>query len=342
MKQQAKYLLMNDPHVRKGETTHFKTNWEEAIWLCEQHGIKTIILGGDMFYSSSSQSLDVLMSVREVIRMCQMADIKIIAAWGNHDIASKKSEVSYLHLYSEHANFNVDKYHHIEEDTFDIWVMSYTLEQDGFREEYQQITKQLDSDKKNFLYIHEGVNGGLAHYNDTNKELPADMFKEFDEVWAGHYHDRCQVPNSNVMYIGASRQMNFGEDEEKGYTIVFDDGSTEFVKNESNLRFITLEVDIKQLDDDLLGQISDLKNNAYLVRLVINCKKNQVNTINKAQFVEAGASKVVVKAENEVVLKAEQTAFHRYDAAGIRNTYSEFCEQESLDCDLGLKYLKAI
>ena len=45
----------------------------------------------------------------------------------------------------------------------------------------------------NILYIHEGINGALV--TPSKKELPTKIFKDFDKVLVGHYHNRTKIKN---------------------------------------------------------------------------------------------------------------------------------------------------
>lgn len=109
--------------------------------------------------------------------------------------------------------------------------MAYFPEDGSFTERLQEIIDNelsISHTRQNILYIHEGINGALSQPSD--KELPAKIFEPFDKILVGHYHNRTKIKNTNIEYIGSSRQHNFGEDEEKGYTILYSDGSHKFVK----------------------------------------------------------------------------------------------------------------
>ena len=137
--------------------------------------------------------------------------------------------------------------------------------------------------------------------------------------------------------------MSFGEDNQKGYTILFDDGSIEFIQNQVNKRFTTIETSFKKLNQNTIEEISELADEGYKIRLIVNCEKNEVNLINKSDYLKAGATKVVIKAdEASVKVKADQSAFTKYDKSGIINSYSAFCEEKNTDPTFGEKYIKTI
>ena len=64
-------------------------------------------------------------------------------------------------------------------------------------------------DRHKVLYIHEGINGALS--TPAEKELPTHIFKPFDKVLVGHYHDRCAIPGTNIEYIGSSRNITLAK-----------------------------------------------------------------------------------------------------------------------------------
>lgn len=89
------------------------------------------------------------------------------------------------------------------------------------------------------LIMHQGVMGSEAgHYMQDPTALPKETFKDF-RVISGHYHRRqdikCGRPRRGAVglfsYIGNPYTLNFGEaeDHEKGFQILMDDGTLEFV-----------------------------------------------------------------------------------------------------------------
>lgn len=64
---QAEFLLINDIHVSRDSLQDFQKNWDEALDICKKRGIVDIIIGGDLWQSRSSQTLDVLLAVRDAI-----------------------------------------------------------------------------------------------------------------------------------------------------------------------------------------------------------------------------------------------------------------------------------
>lgn len=349
MKKQAVLLLLNDIHVSKENITDFKMNWHEAISICCQRGIKEMVLGGDLFMSRSSQNLDVLLAVHDGLLLAEENDIRITLANGNHDKIDPESFRGYCHVFDQHKNVTVADDFVLHADPkwdFNLYTMAYFPEEGTFIQKLKNlIESKLKPGKKNYLYVHEGINGALTHA--AEKEVPATIFAGFDQVFAGHYHNRTVIPGTNVAYIGASRQHNFGEDEAKGYTLLYADGSTEFIQNEVNFRYRVFDVPGEKVDVYLLNELEALKENGlYRTKLRIHCLSTHVTQIDKDALFAAGAHKVEIIADDIQQTDVASTAlFEKFTNRQLRAEFKLFCVQKGIEHEIaetGLFYLQKI
>lgn len=340
-------LLLNDIHVSKDNIAEFHKNWDEALDICQSNSIEYMIIGGDMWMSRSAQTLNTLLAVREaILKATKQYNLYVIIANGNHDLVDQEAILGYNHIFSDYEGVEViGEYTEVElSNTASLYVMSYFPENGSFTERLNSLQKDyaIDIQKKNVLYIHEGIRGGLATPSDD--ELPANIFNGFDSVLVGHYHNRKQIHGTNIEYIGSSRQHNFGEDEEKGYTILYSDGSTKFIKNEVNLRYKVIEVDVANMDDDFMNMLAEIKTDSrYKVKVRVKCDSAQSSAINKQKLAEAGANKIeLVTEQTEVMCTDHQSITQKFDKSGIKEEYTNFCAQKSIDNQLGLHYLEKL
>lgn len=342
---QACALLINDIHASKDNIAEFHANWEEAISICKQHRIADIIVGGDLWLSRSSQTLNTLLAVRQAIIKATNAGLCVTLAEGNHDKVDQESLLGYSHIFSEYPHvYVVDNYTVLEyDDNLVLYVMSYFPEDGSFTDRLNDILdNDFDSCKYNVLYIHEGINGALA--TASGKELPSKIFKDFNAVLVGHYHNRCKIKGTNIEYIGSSRQHNFGEDEAKGYTILYTDGSYEFIENQVNTRYKVMDLSLSQVNNDLLGQLTRLKESGkYKVKTRINCDSTEASSIDKQKLIEAGAAKVEIVTERlETISTDSHSLEQKFDKSGIKAEYVGFCNGKEISSDMGLRYLDKI
>ena len=331
----AIFLLMNDLHVSVNNIPEFKTNWKEAFDVCEEYGINRVVIGGDIFTAQASQTLPVLMAVQEMFTFGLAQGLHFDVAAGNHDKVDKNDFKSYCHLY-DCDNVNViDDYDIFYSGQCILAVISYFPENGSFKAHLDDLIEELNELNEvpsTTLYIHEGVQGALGNLV-LDTECPVDWFKDFKQVLCGHYHNRVKIKDTNIEYIGSSRQNNFGEDEQKGYTILFDDGTTEFIKNEVNTRYRTIEM---EYDDD----IEAVDDPRYKTRLVLNCSSEQSKTIDKSKLIALGYNKIELKTEKVKSVRVKETDIEqRYDKNGIKKEYKNFCNTKEIEPDLGLKYL---
>ncbi len=338
MKKEAVVLLINDLHITSDNIIEFNKNWKEALEVCAEHKIKDIVIGGDVFTARASQTLSVLLAVKDALVLATSKNLNVTIAAGNHDKPQAKAVLSYCHLYDtidgvcvvdtyKRVNFNSD---------IQLCVISYFPENDGFKGILDKAIDEVESTRygldNTILYIHEGVHGALGDF-DIDGECSQEWFEGFRAVLCGHYHNRVKIKGTNIEYIGSSRQYNFGEDEKKGYTILYSDGSYEFVQNEVNTRYRTIEADY---DDDL--QLDD--DQRYKTRLKLNCTDAQAKTVDKEKLLAMGFNKIELKTEKVKAVEVKETDLdQRFDKLGIKKEYKKFCNTKEIEPDLGLKYL---
>ena len=341
-------LLLNDIHISKDNIPAFKANWQEAIDICRKMDVKEIAIGGDLFFSRAAQTLDVLLAVHDALLTAAEHGIHVTIAEGNHDKVNQENERGYCHVFDQHSNVLVcDEYVSLplgDDCRFVLHMMGYFPEDGSFCTRLDRLKEEaLDPKRLNFLYIHEGINGALAQPND--KELPAKIFEEFDKVFVGHYHNRTIIDKTRIEYIGSSRQHNFGEDEEKGYTIIYTDGSHEFIKNKVNTRYRVIDVSAERAGLHLMDELREIDaDGRYKVKVRVHAPQAAMKSVDKAALLDAGATKVELIADDEEMLEvAASSLFEKFDSHRIRETYEEFCREKQIDdVAIGLEYLSKI
>lgn len=335
-------LLLNDIHISKDNILEFHKNWDEALQICKNKGIVEMIIGGDLWLSRSSQTLDVLMAVRQAIVKATQQGIFLTIAEGNHCKVDQESVLGYSHIFSLYPNVLVVDYYTVIElsKNTELYVMSYFPENGSFTKLLKKIeSTDLNKEKTNVLYIHQGIRGGLA--TPSEDELPASIFKSFDSVLVGHYHNRKKLEGTNIEYIGASRQHNFGEDEEKGYTVLFNDGTNEFIKNQVNVRYKVIPLNAQDIQNAPMSLLDP--NTNYKLKACVHCSSEEASTIDKKQLVGMGFTKVELITTNiENTAIASHDLEHKFDKNGIKEEYTIFCADKGITVTMGLQYLDKI
>ena len=338
-------LLLNDIHVSKDNIPEFTANWREALDICRKMEIRDIALGGDLFLSRAAQTLDVLLAVHDALLLAAEYGMHVTMINGNHDKVNQESPRGYCHIFDQHDNVLVaDDYIALpcpDGQRFILHMVAYFPENGSFPEKLERV--RLDPERLNYLYIHEGINGALSQPSDN--ELPVHLFEAFDKVFVGHYHNRCIIPKTHIEYIGSSRQHNFGEDEEKGYTVIYTDGTHEFIKNKVNTRYKVLDVSAERTGLHLMDELREIDaDGRYKVKVRVHAPQAAMKSVNKTALLEAGATKVELIADDEEMLETVSSSlFEKFDSRRIRETYEEFCREKQIDeVAVGLEYLSKI
>lgn len=344
---EALALLINDIHVSKDNIAEFQANWDEALMVCQREDISEIVVGGDMFTERASQTLPVLLAVKKALDKAASKGISVTIAEGNHDIIDKEAFEGYNHLWKGLAYIDVvDTYRILEWEDCDfvLAVMSYFPENGSFLDWLEKARDEaivkhgVRSERDIILYIHEGIKGALGI--DSDNELPQEPFLDYKAVLCGHYHNRIRLKGTNIQYIGSSRQHNFGEDEEKGYTILYSDGSTEFVKNQVNTRYKTLDVGYEDIDELSDYFVEDEKAN-YKVRVKVHCTEQESKAFDKQKLLGFGFDKVEMVTMTQAPKETTAMAIEeKFDKCGIKKEYLNFCNEQDIDSELGIKYLE--
>lgn len=343
---QALALLINDIHCSKDNIAEFNKNWDEAIKVALDNNVEDIVVGGDMFTAQASQTLPVLLAVKRALDRAVEEGLYVTLANGNHDKADRESIDGYCHIFQGQSNIEV-----VNEYAVLDWVgadkmlvlWAYFPEDGSFTERLErgiadilQNHENIDSKSDIILYLHEGIKGALGM--EVPGELPVEMFADYHAVLCGHYHNRIHIPDTNIWYVGSSRQNNFGEDPEKGYTLLYDDGTWGYIENKVNTRYLTYDIDGKNAD-----AFSFEPKEGYKYRLKVNCTDRQAKDFDKQKFLDMGFSKVEVKSTVEKPKEIAVSGIEeKYDSASIKKEYQDFCNEKDIDATLGIAYLNKI
>jgi hypothetical protein len=199
---------------------------------------------------------------------------------GNHDKINEKSEDHSLNFLHPHAEI-IEDYSYI--DTFSvIGTRIRLLPYFSDVEELKKITKSIPND--HIVIMHQGIQGSDAgHYiKDPTALAQADVAGL--RVISGHYHRRQDItlPDGGLWsYIGNPYSLNFGEanDPEKGFRILNDDGTLDFVP--TNLR---KHVTVEYTPDK--REYSDRIGPNDLVQVKVKGPKQWVSSITKQVITE--------------------------------------------------------
>ena len=345
MNKRAVALMITDTHATSNNIWLQESIWNQFFEKAEELGVSTLLHGGDMVHARKSQPLEVLKHLSWIKESVIDNGFELIGLSGNHDLVNQEDVFSYPTLLDDDDFQIIDQsYQYKVNDNLSIWFLAYFPEKGSYKDRIEKIKMNMDMGKKNILVSHISVNGGLAHKNaTTNKEVPADLFDDFDKVLLGHFHNRNRVDYDNVdiHYVGSAFANNYGEDNEKGFTIIYDDGSIEFV-NAKFPKYETIQADISEIDGKWMKQtknhIQDSGNN---VRLIVTGDESELKKLKPAKFSEIGIKQLKKNSDNIAIRdESNKVVFVSLDKETVIKEYKKFAvEIEIEDVEFGVEYL---
>lgn len=323
MKKEPVSLIISDPHLKESNIDLVKSIFGNAVDLCKKLKIHTILLLGDLFDSRKGQPLNVLKSAKSILRLCENNGIKIYTIPGNHDKQNYESYDSFLDIFQSENFIVFDRFTAISLKNLEIAFIPFFKEDSQIL--YDQFEKMKDwsigtNTKKFVLCTHIGINGSITNENEHIQNcVPSSQFTGVHKVFVGHFHNRQEF--ENIVYVGSTHQSNFGEDEKKGFTILYEDGSYEFIQ--SNFpKFIKKQVSIENLTDFMLHTdfLHEAEGNNSRIELIGSSE--QLKSFDKSILTDLGIE-VVLKV-SESILNIELTETITHDKNSLKDAYIEF------------------
>jgi len=331
-------VLITDTHFDKDNLPEVSDVLKQSVDYAVEIGVKKIRHLGDAFTNRTGQGLLVLLAFAQWVKYADSKGIQIEIIPGNHDKTDLESENSYLDVYSQYENIKVVRreWMYIDERNVAHCYLPYFKEKGSYPTRLQKLLKRLKnaSYDKAYLYTHIAVNG--VKNNDGSKvgnRLTINLFHKFDKVFVGHYHNKSKV-GKNIYYIGSGRPKDFGEDDEKGFTVLYQDGNHELIRAKFNA-FKKVKVDLDEVSqkelEEIKKKLAKLSSNK---RIILNGTQEQIEALDLRGFKEAG---IDIKRETKNVTKSIEAASRgeviEYDNKEIKKRFLRFCSRNEVTAE---------
>jgi len=213
------------------------------------------------------------------------------------------------------------------------------------------ISEVIDTQKKSnyaqqILLTHTVFNGSVNNdHSVMESKINYELVKYFNLVLSGHYHDHHQV-YKNTFHLPSIQQNNFGENREKGFTILYSDLTFEIVDSVFK-EYVTVEYDCgmgacgnEKLLKRLHQAVKDDVEKGKYVRLRLKGDETLLKSLNVTDLKEIGIK--VEKKPNEINCNVATNEIITIDNKSMVDKFKEFCENETLDYEVGVNYLNQI
>jgi len=334
--------ISTDWHLNYSNTEQIKYLITQQCELTKSLGLTSTICLGDIFDKRAGQKIEELCSIDEILDIFTEYKIELYAIPGNHDKQNYDSPKSFLQPYKHHPNFHyIDLCYGLPIDGIMFHLLPFFKEDVWLKKLHELIDYIEDfSDKKHILLSHQALNGSKNN-DGTNvaNNISVSEFIKFDKVLLGHYHNQQQV-GTNIYHIPAIRQKDFGEDNQKGFIVVYNDGSFELVKSKF-IEFEVVQIDFDKISKkDYLALQKQYSNSDKNIRFEFYGSTENVKAINKDELVVLGIdAKIKIKGVEESITEYKEEVII-YNKDNIIDKFISFCKEKEIDQADGIIYLK--
>jgi exonuclease SbcD len=340
-------VFSTDWHLRLDNISVVKELITQKCELAKRLGVKALVCLGDVFDSRKAQPEDVLTAFSDILDIIDDYGMHMYCIPGNHDKTDYSSKSSFLTPYTTHPALSLicDYDFVFISDNVSLYLMPFFVESEWIKryEEFLEDALPFREGDTAILCTHIAVTG--SRNNDgtcVESALSAKMFQSFDRVLSGHYHDQQRI-GENFYHIPSIRQANFGEDDQKGFTILYEDGSTELHRSQFK-KYVKVKVDLDLINGDELDALrrryaGDDDN----IRFEVTGREELIKSLHREDFSSIGIDlKTVVREIQNDIEYSEHQEIHEHTKESIREEFQSYCEREKYSLDEGLKYLNKV
>jgi len=231
-----------------------------------RNNINHVICLGDLFDHRTRQDINILLKIRnEFLNFFEENEIKLTVLVGNHDIYFNNTrDVFTLQLFEHYKYLNIInkptlmKIGNIEWELFPWLVEGETFEP-----------------RTNHIMGHFEINGfNMVGGFKCTYGMEVSSMKNMEKVLSGHFH--IKQDNGVIHYLGTPYALDWNDyNQERGFYIMDDNGSMEFIENDVSFKFI----DAKRIVDNgdviytigkeitTLNKIEEFANKGHQVRI---------------------------------------------------------------------------
>ena len=323
MSKVKKFIIWNDLHLGIGNEEAVIVSVKHMISYLLEHNLKTLVFAGDFFHSRSNQTESVLNAANEVFRLIHQAGIRHILIPGNHDRTSYFSFSSFLDVFKHHPRVELyTELTHLEIEGIKVTLLP-------FFDDSMLVPMIEQSEGSQILISHFDMQGSTHLGKVCEKaSITKRTVKKWDKVYLGHYHNTHEI-TKDIVHLPSLRQSSFGEDDKKGFTIIYDDLSYEIVPGVFK-RFNKLVLNIDELSNDNIKELISIHSNSSdTIRFEFIGEETKLKALDKEQFLGTG---IDVKLKFQKKYKVEDTVkpelIKKFDRGQIEKSFKEFCEEK--------------
>jgi exonuclease SbcD len=337
--------VSNDWHLRDENCEVVLKAIEKQVEHAKLHNINHLCILGDVFDSRRYQSQKVLSTFSEILNLFENKNIMATVIAGNHDKYWPSSAESFLTPFTwGRPHFRLIENCHnavidfpVEEEVMKIAFLPYFKEED-----YLQRLQRWGETSLDVLFTHTAFQGSVNNDGTSMSSLvKPEHTKNFKAVFSGHYHNEQTIERKGlkpIVHLPSLLQNSFGEDEKKGFTVIYSDLDYEVISTGVGMPFVTYQVSASCNDSQFREFESVLleKVKKYRVRLKILLDAPLKHDLTSLR--EGGVKVECVHKAIEATERVDREII-TYSMKTLLEEWNLYCQRQEIDSSEGRKML---
>lgn len=330
-------IIFNDAHLKAGNELEVLESVRHLIEYAVANEINRVFFAGDLFDSRSFQRQSVLKTLELILDEMHEAGLTLWLFPGNHDKTIYASYDSFLDVFRHHpcVKFNRE-IEVIEVDGISITLLPFFSD--------DMLIPMLEEAKGGDVLLSHFEMAGSTHLGKTSKKtsISAKLLSKWKKVYLGHYHNHHEI-TKNIVHLPSLRQESFGEDNNKGFTLLYDDLSYEIVKGRfREYRKVCINID-EVNTSEIKALINEYKNNEDTIRFEFTGEDSKLKALDKSLFKGTNID-LKIKFAEKFDLNDEDfelpTVVEHYNKEDVYTSFEEFCKEKGHDHKQGVALIK--
>lgn len=330
-------VISTDWHLRRDNIQQIKDLVHQQIELAYSNDCNRLFCLGDVFDSRVSQREEVLNAFTDILEDIGNNNMMLTCIPGNHDKTDYKGDRSFLTPFRSHRHLNL-----IEEPLllssqetgfYPILFMPF-YDTDIWME---KIPSNIP--KNCILLSHMAVNGSVN--NDGSKvesKISVEFLKRFKYVYLGHYHN-AQIISDFIFHLPSICQNNFGENEDKGFSCLHEDGTVELVPSIFP-RYTTLDFSLSNHNlEEIKEEVQKYQKDYRYIRVDVEGTDSEIKGFDKGSLSGNGIILRMRRKPSHVGEKHIERGI-TVSKDNIKILFRDFCKEKRYNFDEGYVFLQ--
>lgn len=329
-------IIFNDAHLKTGNEQEVIQSIKHLLKYASVEGITDLIFAGDLFDSRAFQRQSVLQAFDEILRMIQEAKCTLYIFPGNHDKTIYASFDSFLDVYRHHPSvvFNREL-SIIELDGISITLLPFFAD--------DMLIPMLENAQGTDVLISHFEMAGSTHLGRSSEKsiINKELLSKWNKTYLGHYHNHHEI-TKDIVHLPSLRQSNFGEDDNKGFSVLYNDLSYSLIQGDFK-RFKKIVIDVDKTNQSKISElIKKYQNSPDTIRFEFVGSESKLKSLDKKQFNDSGID-VKIKYEVQYDFDSESlvlpSVVEHYGEEQVRDAFKGFCDEKGYDHQEGVELL---